>query len=111
MRQLAALGFVALLIVVSLFIGTGQAQNCIEIPPDYPFIYTSRFVAYRIESQGLTGQCWATNRTGYDHQQLCDYIAGLDGTATCVSQAPVIGPVSPISPVSPLYLPIIVRNR
>lgn len=107
MRQVISLGLLALLIV-ALFASVPQAQSCTEIPPG-PFIVSSRFVAYRIEGQGQTGQCWVTNRVGYEHQQLCDYIASLDSSAACLAAQPVISPLSP--PRSPIYLPIVVRNR
>ena len=96
--------FVVTLVMVGFMQYSVQADSCITIPPNQPWIQYSRFIAWQIEKLDNVDRCWVTNRTGFEHFRASNYIWSLDGTAGPITSFPS---VELRSPVSPIFLPII----
>jgi hypothetical protein len=97
----------AIAIMLSITLHYTRADACISIPPEQVNrIEYTRFIAYRIESLEMVGRCWYTNRGGFEHFAVSNYIWSLDGSATVTSWS---APVSPLELPHKIYMPIVIR--
>lgn len=103
MRPIAVI-FLLSLVIVALS-PQASAGSC-EVIPYTEWLGQKRYVATRIERDGVIGGCFVTS--GYNHEQVCDYLNELDATAQCLITMPQVSPLSPIE--RKIYLPIVYGN-